>query len=193
MEQTDEQIMMEFQAGNQEAVRVIFVRYKIRIFNFTLRFLGNRADAEDVTADVFLSLFKKKYAFHPEAKFSTWLFTVARNSAISQQRKRKGIVGMWFKSKSTNQNDQWQFEDSNPIANEQMMTKETAHYVQKAIEQLPYDQREAIILREYQQFSYDDISAVMDCSLEKVKILIFRARENLKGQLSSFMKEEESW
>ena len=65
MTQNDEQIMLEFQSGREEAVKVLYQRYKIRVFNFTLRYLGNRADAEDVTADVFLSLFAKKYTYNP--------------------------------------------------------------------------------------------------------------------------------
>ncbi|HCI44776.1 MAG TPA: hypothetical protein DE315_04500, partial [Candidatus Omnitrophica bacterium] len=99
MEQPDEEVLRDYLTGNDEkAAEMIFLRYKTRLLNFCLRMLGNRADAEDVTAEVFLALFARRYAFNPAAKFSTWLYTVARNQCISQIRKRKNLVSVWFSS-----------------------------------------------------------------------------------------------
>ena len=191
--QTDEEIMMEYIAAqDQKAIEAIFERYKNRILNFCLRILGNRADAEDITADVFLALFSNKYQYDPQAKFSTWLFTVARNRCIDQIRRRKNIISMWFTSKNGGTVEQWDVEDSSHLSREELEKKETQQQVRLAIAKLPVEQKEAIVLREYHSFSYAQISQVLDCSLEKVKILIYRGREQLRGELSSLIEEDQS-
>ena len=84
MARHDEELIIEYQQGSEEAFEMLFQRYKKPILNFALRILGNRADAEDITADVFLIRFTKKNLYKPDAKFSTWLFTVARNACITK-------------------------------------------------------------------------------------------------------------
>jgi len=191
MEQRDEDIMMEYRSGGEpRSIAIIFFRYKARILNFCLRMLGNRADAEDVTGDVFLTLFSGKYAYDPGAKFSTWLYTVARNCCISRIRKRRNLVSIWFSSKGSDEYEQWDVEDHGDQAAEQLSKREAASRVRRAIRLLPDEQREAIILREYQRLSYDEIRQILDCSKEKVKILIFRGREGLREELKSFIEEE---
>ena len=188
-DRSDEQLMLDFQKGDDNAVHTIFERYKSPILNFSLRILGNRADAEDVTSDVFLSLFGRKYNFHPEAKFSTWLYTVARNRSIDQLRKRKGMISFWMKTQDGAESKEWEMEDKNAFSQKDLEKKEAGEMVRKAIQQLPLEQKEAIVLREYQNLSYEQISQILDCSLEKVKILIFRGREQLRETLSPFLKE----
>ena len=188
-EPTDEQLMLDFQKGDHDAVEIIFARHKSAILNFSLRILDNRADAEDITADVFVSLFSRKYVFHPEAKFSTWLYTIARNRSIDQLRKRKGMMSFWMKTQDGAESKEWEVEDKNAFSQKDLEKKEAGEMVQKAIQQLPLEQKEAIILREYQSLSYQQISQILDCSLEKVKILIFRGREQLRETLSPFLKE----
>jgi RNA polymerase sigma-70 factor (ECF subfamily) len=189
MDRRDEDIIVEYQNGDDHAMQILYERYKNHILNFSLRILGNRADAEDVTADVFLKLFEKKYTFDPKAKFSTWLFTVARNKCIDQTRKRKKQTSMWFFSKGQGNYEQWDVEDENAQTDKNLKLNETKIEVKKAIAQLKYEQREALILREYDKMSYQEISEILNCSLEKVKVLIFRAREQLKKELASFIKE----
>ena len=187
---TDEQLMADYQSGNQEAIKVIFERYKSRVLNFCLRMLQNRAEAEDATGDVFLALFSGKYSYDPKAKFSTWLFTVARNNCIDRIRKHKKTVSMWFSPKNTSGEEERQVSDTNPSSPDQLIKNETAECVKNAINKLPFEQREAIILREYHDFNYKHIAEILGCSLEKVKILIFRGREQLRNELTSFIKED---
>jgi len=172
MNKQDEQLIQEYQQGNNEnALIILFHRYKNPILNFALRMLGNRADAEDVTSDCFLALFKKRYLYRTSAKFSTWLFTVARNLCINRIRKRKKLGSMWFK---TEKDDfaQWDIPDENDLADVQVQKNEANQRVRMAILTLPSEQRQALILREYHRFKYDEIAQIIQCSLEKVKILI---------------------
>ena len=80
--------------------------------------------------------------------------------------------------------------DDRSTPSEEMEKKEQIQHVRLAIERLPYEQREAITLRQYHGFTYDDISRILECSLEKVKILIYRAKEQLRQDLASYIREE---
>jgi len=94
---------------------------------------------------------------------------------------------MWTKVDSGYQ--EWELPDTKSLPNVEVEAKDTSVYVKKAIKKLPQAQQEAIILREYQKLTYEEISKVLACSLEKVKILIFRARQGLKKRLLPLVKE----
>ncbi len=171
---------------------MIFHRYKNPLFNYALRILGNRADAEDTLSDVFLVLFEKKYQPAANAKFSTWLYTVTRNSCIDKIRKRKKFVAMWFTNEETRELKPLEMPACENPPGETLQKEETARYIRRALNKLPFLQKEALVLREYQQLSYEEIAQVLNCSLEKVKILIFRARKALKENIPSFILKEET-
>ncbi|MDD3375472.1 MAG: sigma-70 family RNA polymerase sigma factor [Candidatus Omnitrophica bacterium] len=189
MNRTDEQLMLDYQEGQKEALEVIFVRYKKPIFNYALRILKERAEAEDIISEIFLMLFVKKDSYRPEGKFSTWLYTVARNTCISRIRKKSRLFSFWIRSKETNDFEQRDIPDVTFSPERLSEEKETSSFVQMAVNSLPLSQREVIILREYHNMSYEEISQIMQCSLEKVKILIFRARQRLRKKLAFLMKE----
>lgn len=191
MELTDEELIESFQQGNQRAFEMMFERYKGRLFNFCLRFLADRAEAEDVTSDVFVAFLNNRYTAISQVKFSTWAFTVARNGCIDRLRKGKSVGSTWV------QNDQGEVEeisikDREPLVREKIDQQHIQSKVQIAIQKLPLEQKEAIILREFHDLSYNEIAQVLNCSLENVKILIFRAREQLRIELASFVQGEMS-
>ena len=131
MEKQDKELIFEYQQGKIEAFEALFQKYKLRILNFALRILGNRADAEDVTGDVFLTLFQKKDQYKPKAKFSTWLFTIARNFCISRIRKRKRMVSMWFTKSGASESEQWDIKDDRSLPPEELRKKEESQMVKK--------------------------------------------------------------
>lgn len=191
MGKKDEQLMREFQTGDREAMQQLFQHNKVRIFNFCFGMLGNRADAEEVAGDVFLALIKNKYLYDPNRTFSTWIFTIARNMCLNRIRKRKQTVSLWYCSSGSDQYESWDVEDQRDQSRESLAKKERAQMVRRAIAGLPFEQREALELKQYHGFSYVEISQILNCSLEKVKILIFRAKEHLKSKLASFIREEQ--
>lgn len=191
MSKQDEELIAEYQQGNEEALNMLFHRYKKPVFNFAFRLLGNRADAEDTTSEVFLILVTKKDAYQPRAKFSTWLFTVVRNACISRIRKRKNVFSMWRTNPDSGQEEEWEIPDDQPSPADDLNRKETARQVKKVIKLLPPMQKEALILREYHGLPYEEIAQILDCSLENVKVLIFRARERLRVELASLIAEDE--
>ena len=170
-------------------MEMLFSRHKQKVFNYALRILANRADAEDITSDVFVRLFDKNYQFRLGAKFTTWLFTVVRNACIDCIRKRQKTVSWWVKSDTSGELKEWVVEGASGTADEGLIQEEISSEIQKAMHKLPLNQKEALVLREFQDLSYQEISEIVQCSVENVKILIFRGREQLRKELSSFMQE----
>ncbi len=184
MSQTDEDLIAEYQLGNVEAFEDLFQRYKGPILNFALRVLSNRADAEDVTAEVFFKLYTKKHMYQPVAKFKTWIFSIAHNACMTVFRKQKRLIPMWFRKDGEGGYESWDVPDDQDSPVEELKKKEQQKMVRKAIQQLSKDQREALILREYHQMNYAQIAEVMSCTVDNVKVLIYRARTCLRDRLA---------
>lgn len=189
MERSDEQLMLEYQRGDREAINSIFQKNKSRIINFCYGLLGNRADAEEAASEVFLAVVKYKDYYDPKRTFSTWIYTVARNQCINRIRKRNKTVSLWFAVEGSDKHESWDIPDGGENSREILAENERAHHVRKAITRLPYEQREALVLKQYHGFSYAEISKILNCSLDKVKVLIFRAKERLRDELASLIGE----
>ena len=187
----DEELILRFYQEDQEALKVIFKRHKEGLFNFALRFVGNRADAEDAVSHTFMMVCEKRYTVSPQSSFKTWAYTVARNVCLTRIRARNKTFSLWSPKNNDPEHDQAiDVIDPKGIARDQLNGKEIMAIVQKAIYKLPEEQKEALLLREFNGFTYEEISQVLSCSLEKVKILIFRARNHLKDVLPPVLLEE---
>lgn len=192
MEQTtDEELLRAYNSGDSTAFEALFHRHKDKIFNFAQRLLGNRPDAEDITSEVFAMLCQKRFTDDGRAKLTTWLFTVARNACMSRLRSVKHTVSLWFKN-DTDNDVQWDVPDTRPGPRDAMGNKDTERLVRKSLGKLPLEQKEALILREYFHKDYMEIASILNCSTDKVKVLIFRGREALRKDLHEVLKEEDS-
>ena len=183
----DEELMLEYQKGEATAMDEILRRYKNPIYHFTLRLCGNSSEAEDFTQEVFLRLHQAKDTYRPTGKFSTWIFSIAHNLVISRLRKAKWWV-LWPR-KNDETEELVEFESPDPSPKDIVTGNEISQLVQKSIQGLPFLQREALILREYENLNYDEIGKILKKSLGAVKTLIHRARENLKIKLLPVRKE----
>lgn len=188
-EKQDHELMREFQEGSEEALEMIYVRYQKPVYHFSYRILANRADAEDATSETFVKVSTKKMTYEPKAKFSTWIFTIARNTCLTWIRKQKHLFSFFGFKNEEGEMTEIEIVDESLSPHEDVSKKDTAEKVKEAIRKLPLSQREAIVLREYHDLSYAEISSVLSCSLENVKILIYRGRENLRQILSSVIQE----
>ena len=186
---TDEELIQNFYEGNREALSMIFERHKEGVFNFAQRMVNNRADAEDAVSDAFGRLCDGTNRFIPNASFKTWFYTIVRNACIDKIRGRKKWASMWFAKTGTNETQEMDFPDQAASAAQTLQNKKAAQCVRDAITKLPVDQREAIILREYNELSYEEIAQILKCSLANVKVLIYRARVQLKDNIPAFVKE----
>src|SRR5665213_609575 len=99
----DEELVRRFYEADGEALKVVFKRHKDGLFNFALRFVGNRADAEDAVSHAFMMVCEKKYTNKPGASFKTWLYTVARNICLTKMRTRNRFFPLWSPKNDSDQ------------------------------------------------------------------------------------------
>jgi RNA polymerase sigma-70 factor (ECF subfamily) len=175
---SDQELMGIVQAGDYSPASEIYDRYSGRIYNFAFRFLKNAEAAEDATQEVFVKMLKHANQFHGDAKLSTWLFSITANWCRDFLRKADN------KSKES--------EDvliSLPAPSElapdrNLERRESERRVQRALQSLTAEQREAILLSRYQGLSYAEIAQIAGCSEGAVKTRVFRAMETLKKILT---------
>ncbi len=176
---TDEELVRAYYDGDLAAFRALFDRYKTRIFNFSLRITGNRSDAEDITSEVFMALAERRYILKIEARCATWIYTVAHNAAVTRIRRRKYTTSLWF-SHQGGEPGEMDVSDTRTLPPDRVIEEEEIRLIRASLAELPLLQREALVLREYEKLSYHEISTVLECSLDRVKVLLFRARETLR-------------
>lgn len=183
----DEEVMLEYQKGKLEAMDELLRRYKNPVYHFAFRLTGNAAEAEDIAQEVFLRLHQSRATYAPIGKFSTWLFSIAHNLCVSRLRKKK-----WFCVWPMQKNDPEEpvdFPDPDPSPDEVVIKNEMSDILKKGIQGLPFLQKEALILREYENLDYQEIARILKKSLGTVKTLIHRARINLKEKLLPYLEE----
>ncbi|GIP58211.1 sigma-70 family RNA polymerase sigma factor [Paenibacillus sp. FSL W8-0186] len=185
---TDSQMIREIKEGNTELYSELMRRYQRKILAFIYHMLKSahmELLAEDLCSETFYKAFRSLNSFREvDASFSTWLYTIARNTVLSELRKqRAGSVPL---------------EESgivpvapNELAPEQaILRSEKVELVREAINNLPEKQRSALILREYDQLDYQEIASVLGQSVSAVKSLLFRARSSVKSQLEPYFYEQ---
>lgn len=177
--------MLEFQKGNKASFETLMRTYFPRLLNFIYRFVGNQELAEDLTQEVFIKVYHCAAQYTPQAKFQTWIYTIAKNISLNELRKHKHHFVSIDETFETEDNTlHRQLEDKNNVnAAQGMINEEKIAMIKKAIESLPESQRMAVILRRYDNFSYEEIAQTMNTSVKAVKSLLSRAKENLKDKL----------
>ena len=182
---TDEQLMKMFQEGDEHAYNQLVIKYKDRILNYIINFVGDYASAQDLAQDTFLKVYIKKNSYKEIAKFSTWLYTIAGNLAKTELRKIKRRKTY---SVSALSRDDKEFVLKVP---EKDSIDETDQYgqsdfMQSALLELEDDFRNIIILREIQGTSYEVISKILKLPLGTVKSRINRGKLKLRDILIKF-------
>ena len=182
---TDEQLMKMFQEGDEHAYNQLVIKYKDRILNYIINFVGDYASAQDLAQDTFLKVYIKKKSYKEIAKFSTWLYTIAGNLAKTELRKIKRRKTY---SVSALSRDDKEFVLKVP---EKDSIDETDQYgqsdfMQSALLELEDDFRNIIILREIQGTSYEVISKILKLPLGTVKSRINRGKLKLRDILIKF-------
>ena len=184
---TDEEVMLEYQQGRVEAMDELLKRYKKPIYHFAMRLSADAVEAQDVAQEVFLRLHQNKLSYQPSGKFSTWIFSIAHNLLLNNLRKKKRLV-FWPRTKD-DPDELVEFESNSPSPQELTVSDDTSRIMKKCIQGLPFLQKEALILREYEKLDYEGIARILKKSQGTVKTLIHRARMNLKIKLLPYIGE----
>ncbi|MDK2918001.1 MAG: hypothetical protein PWQ37_734 [Candidatus Petromonas sp.] len=186
-----EKILIErTKKGDIESFEKLIEKYQVTAFNVAYRMIGNKEDASDITQEALIKVFKSIRKFRGESGFSTWFFRIVTNTCIDMVRKESKITTYSIDKTIETEDGSYKREisDEKNIPEQMYEKKEQKERVQKAIGKLPGKYRIAIILRDIQDFSYEEISEILDCPLGTVKSRINRGRALLKEILQKDME-----
>jgi len=187
----DAALMLRVQRGDRAAFAELVEKYQQPVMNFIYGKLRDGTEAEDLAQNVFLQVYKSRARYRQTAKFSTWLFTIARNLCLNELRRRSRHPAESLEETQIENDDQprLQIEDHAIIsAPETMLHGELSEKIAETIATLPENQRGAILLCLQEDMSYEEIAKILGCSLSATKSLIHRARETLKEVLKPYLK-----
>ena len=177
-DQTDEQLIKDFQKGNINSYNQLVFRYKDRLFNYIYQFVRDIDLAEDLLQDTFLKLYTHKNSYKEVAKFSTWIYTIAGNFAKTELRKFKRRKTYSNSDLSFNENE-FIIKDESKTPSEVFLNEGLSVSLNQCLALLPLNFKTIIILRDIQELSYDEISTIVELPLGTVKSRINRARLKL--------------
>ncbi len=190
----DVRLMLQVRSGNAGAFEELVLRYQNRLLTVLEHQVGNREQAEDLTQEIFLRVFRARERYEPGAKFSTWLFTIANNVASNalRSKSRRREVGVPDSNGSDSaplQLDQLAKAASSFMPTRALDKAEQSQMVRHAVAALNERQRMALLLAKFEGMSYQDIAETMGLSVQAIKSLLSRARVNLKEILTPYVEQ----
>jgi RNA polymerase sigma-70 factor, ECF subfamily len=187
----DAVLMLRARRGDRAAFTELVEKYKQPVMNFVFRTLRDETEAEDLAQNVFLQVYKSRSRYKQTAKFSTWLFTIARNLCLNELRRRSRHPAESIEESHAEHDDQpkQQYVDKANISPpDSLLHGELAQKIEEAMADLPENQRSAILLCRQDDVSYEEIAKILGCSLSATKSLIHRGRETLKEKLKPYLQ-----
>lgn len=177
--QEEQDVIAQVRRGERAAFAVLVDAYAKPIFNLAFRMTGNRQDADDLAQETFLRAYQKLKRFDPEKKFFTWLYTIAlniiRNHLKSSPERTARIVEMAHPLSDP-------VDPANPEG--LFLDREKAQLLEICLQKLPSELKEAVVLRYYQDLSFDEIATITDASVSAVKMRAYRGLERLRALMS---------
>jgi RNA polymerase sigma-70 factor (ECF subfamily) len=179
---SDEPLVARARAGDGEAFEALVLKYKDRVFSMCARMLGNRTDADDVTQEVFVTLFRNIERFEERARFSTWLYRITMTRCWDELRRRKTVKHTRPQSLDADEGP------GEPAGREVgpeegARLKELEALVERSVAELPEDAREVLLLRDNQELSYEEIAEIVEIPVGTVRSRLNRARKLLMEKL----------
>ena len=197
-DRSDQTLVQRVQNGDQQAFTLLVAKYQRRIFRLISRFVSDPATAEDIAQETFLRAYRAIGRFRGDSQFYTWLYRIAVNTA-----KRSALDGARspvLQENATFPQDEETFPKQEQLSSMDtpdavMASREIADTVNAAMDALPEELRTAIVLREIDGMSYDEIAQAMGCPVGTVRSRIFRAREAIARQLRPLLgtRSDERW
>ena len=179
---SDEQLMARFQKGDENAYIELVNRYRDRLLNFVYNYMGDFEISEDIVQDTMLKLYQKKHYYREIAKFSTWLYTIAKNLANTEFRKKKQRK-ITLLSQISRDDKPYDIPADQPETDQEIQSDIANRIIRKAIDGLTEKFKTVILLRDIQELSYEDISSIIGVPIGTVKSRINRARLQLQVEL----------
>jgi len=183
-------LMARIAKGDENAFGSLVAKHQHAVIGTVGKMTNQSADTEDIAQQIFLRIWKAAPRYTPTAKFTTFLFTIARNLVFNETRKKSRRMEHSLEE----QQDQWHATaaDPNPSSrpDKSLEQQELRQVVDQAIAALPEKQRLAVVLRRYEQMPYEEIAEVLELSVSAVKSQLFRARAALRESLQPYLDEQ---
>lgn len=191
----DQQLVEKVQRGDKHAFDLLVIKYQRRLARLLSRFVRDSAEVEDIAQETFIKAYRALPSFRGDSAFYTWLYRIgvntAKNFLVSQGRKFPASVSGLDAEEAENFEGADQLREVNTPETE-LMGKQVAQTVNQALEVLPEELRTAIILREIEGLSYEEIAEIMNCPIGTVRSRIFRAREAVADKLRPLLGTDKS-
>ena len=185
---SSEELMARIAEGDEDAFEILVNRHQTSILNLIYRFIGDRTQAKDLAQEVFIRVWQAAKTYKPEAKFTTWIYRITANlcfNELKSARRKK-----WFSFNWSDEDGEHTFEetlsDSAPSAEDLLLEKERSRQISDALQNLPDNQRMALVLKRYDDLSYQEIAKVIGCSVSAVESLLVRAKRTLQEKLAPY-------
>ena len=175
----DRDLIAKARRGDVEAYNLLVSRWEKRVFNYLLRLVSNREDALDLSQEAFLKVYQNLPKLDDPARFSGWLFRIAHNEAFSLLRRRKPEAELPPEPRAA-------------APGGRLLPMELSLAVESALKRLNEDQREAVLLKVYQGFKFEEMAEILDCPVSTVKSRLYTALELLKATLAPQILRGES-
>ena len=169
----DIRLMLRVKNGDDAAFEELVAKHRDRTVNLIFHIVGNAEEAEDLAQEAFLRVYKARDRYEPVAQFTTWLYRISYNLALSQRRKAARRPESLSESAVSPQ----------PTPETELTSRETVRAVWDALHKLPENQRTALVLTRMEECSYEEAAKVMDTTSAAIRSLVSRARETLRHQL----------
>jgi RNA polymerase sigma-70 factor, ECF subfamily len=182
----DVRLMRLVARGDTSAFENVIERHQAVVAGTAARMLGSNSDVEDIAQQVFIRVWKSARRYVPRAKFTTWLLKITRNLVFNELRRAKRRAQVSLQPEPGAEEISLK-DETNPAPDASLLEGELQQAIEEAIMQLPESQRMALVLRRYEQLSYEEIAEVLDLSVPAVKSVLFRARTELRARLSKYL------
>jgi RNA polymerase sigma-70 factor (ECF subfamily) len=183
----DVRLMRLVARGDTAAFEELIERHQTLVLGTVARMLGSNSDVEDVGQQVFLRVWRSAGRYVPRAKFTTWLLKIARNLVFNELRRAKRHAHVPIQTDPGTEEIPLK-DTAGQSPDTSLLEVELQEAIEKAIGELPETQRMALVLRRYEELSYEQIAEILDLSVPAVKSVLFRARTELRARLANYLK-----
>jgi RNA polymerase sigma-70 factor, ECF subfamily len=185
-ENEDVRLMGLIGRGDVLAFEELIQRHQALVAGTAARMLGSNSDVEDIAQQVFIRVWKSASRYRPRAKFTTWLLKITRNLVFNELRRTKRRAQVPIQAEPDAEEITLP-DETTPMPDASLLENELQQEIEKAIVQLPDTQRMALVLRRYEELSYEEIAEVLGLSVPAVKSVLFRARTELRARLTKYL------
>jgi RNA polymerase sigma-70 factor (ECF subfamily) len=169
MEKTDSELIAEYLSGDEKSFEILMNRHISRVYNFVYRLVPKNIDVDDIVSETFFKVWKNLKKFRAEEKFTTWLFTIARNTAYDTMRKKSALTFSNFDTDDGKNFITDTLTDTEPLPPEILEQAENKKIVENLLKKISPDYREVLLLHYINEFTFEEIGKILNKPLDTVK------------------------